>query len=112
MRMCMEEVTLAGVSLPRGSMLLLLLGSGMRDERYCPDAEHFRLDRKGPHNLGFGHGMHFCLGSPLARLEARVALEAFIPQCGSLTLSPEPHAWNYSLTVRGVRSLPMEAKPI
>jgi cytochrome P450 len=107
MRMCMEDVTLSGVAVPRGSMLLLLLGSALRDERYCPDAEQFRLDRPGPHNLGFGHGMHFCLGAPLARIEARVALETFLPQCASLTLRPESLAWNYSLTVRGVRSLPV-----
>lgn len=111
MRMSMEDATLAGVSVPRGSVLLLLLGSAMRDERYCADAEHFRLDREGPHNMGFGHGMHFCLGAPLARLEARVALEMFISQCGSLTLRPEPLTWNYSLTVRGVRNLPLEACP-
>ena len=111
MRMCTQDVTLAGVTVPRGSVLLALMGSAMRDERYCQDAEHFRLDRKGPHNLGFGHGMHFCLGAPLARLEARVALETLIPQCERLVLRPEPIAWNVSMTVRGVRNLPLEVHP-
>ena len=109
MRLCMEEVTLGGVTVPQGSMLLLLLGSALRDERYCPDGEQFRLDRPGPYNMGFGHGMHFCLGAPLARLEARVALETFLSRCSSLTLRPEPLAWNFSLTVRGMRNLPLEA---
>jgi cytochrome P450 len=54
--------------------------------------------------------MHFCLGTPLARLEARVALETLLSQCASLSLRPEPLAWNYSLTVRGVRSLPLTLK--
>jgi cytochrome P450 len=111
MRMCTQDVTLSGVTVPRGSVLLALMGSAMRDERYCQDAEHFRLERKGPHNLGFGHGMHFCLGAPLARLEARVALETLIPQCERLVLRPEPIAWNVSMTVRGVRNLPLEVHP-
>jgi cytochrome P450 len=111
LRMCTEDVTLAGVTVPRGNVLMALLGSAMRDERYSPDAEHFRLDRKGPHNLGFGHGMHFCLGAPLARLEARVALETLLPRCAGLALRPEPIAWNVSMIVRGVRNLPLEVRP-
>ncbi len=111
MRMCNEDVTLAGITVPRGSVVMALMASAMRDERYSPDAEHFRLDRKGPHNLGFGHGMHFCLGTPLARLEARVALETLIPRCEGLALRPEPISWNLSMTVRGVRNLPLEVRP-
>ncbi len=111
MRLCTEDVTLGGVSLPRGSMVLLLMGSAMRDERYCPDAERFNLDRKGPHNVAFGHGMHFCLGAALARLEARVGLEELLPQCAGLARSPGPVEWNYALTVRGMRNLPLEVHP-
>ncbi|WP_239577832.1 cytochrome P450 [Archangium primigenium] len=111
MRLCTQEVTLAGVTVPQGSVVMALMASALRDERYTPDAEHFRLERKGPHNLGFGHGMHFCLGAPLARLEARVALESLLPRCAALTPGPEPLAWNVSMTVRGVRSLPLEIHP-
>lgn len=109
MRMCTEPTTLSGVSLPPGSMLLLLLGSAMRDEQYCPDGDDFRLDRTELSNMGFGQGMHFCLGAPLARMEARVALEAFLSRCERLSVLPQPLSWNFSLTVRGVRSLPLEA---
>jgi cytochrome P450 len=111
MRLCTEDVTLAGVSLPRGSVLVLLLGSAMRDERYCADGDRFSLDRKGPHNTAFGHGMHFCLGAPLARLEARAALEALLARCSGLAIRPEPIEWNQSMTVRGVRALPLEVQP-
>jgi cytochrome P450 len=109
--MCTEEVTLAGVTVPRGNVLMALVGSAMRDERYSPDAEHFRLDRMVPDNLGFSHGMHFCLGAPLARLEARVALETLLPRCEELALRPEPITWNVSMTVRGVRNLPVWVRP-
>jgi cytochrome P450 len=111
MRLCMEETTLAGVTLPPGSLLLLLLGSALRDEGYCRDGEHFDIDRRETHTMGFGHGIHFCLGAPLARLEARVALETLLPRCERLILPPAPPPWNFSLTVRGVRHLPLEIHP-
>jgi cytochrome P450 len=111
MRLCTEDVTVGGVSLPRGSMVLLLMGSALRDERYCPDAERFNLDRKGSHNAAFGHGMHFCLGAALARLEARVGLEELLPQCAGLARSSGSVEWNYALTVRGMRNLPLEVHP-
>lgn len=110
-RICTQDVTLAGVSLPRGSLLLLLQGSALRDEHSCEDADRFRLERKGPQNLAFGHGMHFCLGAPLARVEVRVALEALIARCGAMSLRPEPIEWNFSMTVRGMRRLPLEVLP-
>jgi cytochrome P450 len=111
MRLCTEEVRLSGVTVPSGSVVMALMASALRDERYTPDAERFRLERKGPHNLGFGQGMHFCLGAPLARLETRVALESLLARCAALTPRPEPLAWNVSMTVRGVRSLPLEIHP-
>lgn len=111
MRLCTEDTTLAGVSLPRGSVLALLLASGLRDERYCADGDRFSLDRKGPHNLAFGHGMHFCLGAALARMEGRVALEALLPRCSVLARRSETLEWNLSMTVRGVRALPLEVRP-
>ena len=111
MRLCTEDTELAGVALPRGSVLVLLLGSAMRDERYCADGDRFSLDRKGPHNMAFGHGMHFCLGASLARLEGRVALEALLPRCSGLARRTEALEWNSSMIVRGVRTLPLEVRP-
>lgn len=111
MRLCTEDTELAGVALPRGSVLVLLLGSAMRDERYCADGDRFSLDRKGPHNMAFGHGMHFCLGAALARLEGRVALEALLPRCSALARRTEALEWNLSMIVRGVRTLPLEVRP-
>ncbi|WP_281255325.1 cytochrome P450 [Cystobacter ferrugineus] len=110
-RLCTQDVTLAGVSLPRGSPLLVLQGSALRDEHYCADADRFSLERKGPQNLAFGHGMHFCLGAALARVEARVALEALLARCGTVSLRPEPIEWNLAMTVRGMRNLPLEVLP-
>ncbi len=110
LRLCKEEVTLGGATLPAGSVMVLLLGSAMRDERYCDNPDRFSLGRKGPSNMAFGHGPHFCLGAPLARLEARVALEELLPRCEGLVLRSDPPEWNQSWTVRGVRKLPMEVR--
>ena len=59
----------------RGSAVLLLNGSGNRDERKFPDGDRFDVTRKIDHHLAFGYGLHFCLGAALARLEGRVALD-------------------------------------
>jgi cytochrome P450 len=72
-----EAVTPHGV-IPAGKRVLLLLGSANRDERRYPHPDSFDLTRERRRHLAFGDGLHFCLGAALARLEARVALEALI----------------------------------
>lgn len=69
-----QEVELHGHTLPEGSYMLLLNGSANRDESHFPDPDRYDIHRTGGH-LSFGQGLHFCLGSALARLEARVAFE-------------------------------------
>ncbi|WPB78530.1 cytochrome P450 [Archangium violaceum] len=110
-RMTLEEVELGGVKLPRHAVLLLHLGSASRDEAYVPDAERFVLERPERGHLSFGHGAHFCLGAALARLEARVVLEALLPRIRSLSRGPEPLQWVPSIQIRGVTRLPVEVLP-
>jgi cytochrome P450 len=76
-RIVTEDVTLHGETMPAGSRVLLLSGSANRDERAYEDPDRFDIERPGHLAVGFGHGLHFCLGAALARLEARVALEEF-----------------------------------
>ena len=64
-----------GQTVPEGSVMLLLNGSGNRDDRHFPDGDRFDIHRKIDHHLSFGYGIHFCLGAALARLEGRVALD-------------------------------------
>jgi cytochrome P450 len=111
LRLCTQDVVLGGVSLPRGAPVLLLHGSATHDERYFPDPERFDIDRPGPQNLPFGHGVHFCLGAPLARLEARVALEVLLARIGRVEMRTERVDWVPSLTMRGPRTLPVEVWP-
>ena len=69
-----HDVEVLGQDVPADSIMLLLNGSANRDERHFPDADRFDIHRGGAH-LSFGQGLHFCLGSALARMQARVVLE-------------------------------------
>lgn len=87
-----RDVRLHGTRIPAGSVVALLLGSANHDERVFGDPERFDPDRDTRAHLGFGFGSHFCLGSALARLEARVALEALAPElvrCKRVGEAPE-----------------------
>jgi cytochrome P450 len=68
------------------------------------------LGRKDPANMPFGHGIHFCLGAPLARLEARVTLEVLLSRIRSLSRAPEAPRWHPSLQIRGLMRLPVRVE--
>jgi cytochrome P450 len=110
-RLTTAEVELGGVKLPPHSVLILLLGAACRDEQYVADGDSFVLGRKDTAHLPFGHGIHFCLGAPLARLEARVALEALLPRIRGLKRAPQVLQWHPSIQVRGLVKLPMQVVP-
>ena len=74
-RVLTDDVTLHGQTIPKGARVLLLTGSANRDERAYPDPDRFDSERGEHVALGFGHGVHFCLGASLARLESRIAIE-------------------------------------
>jgi cytochrome P450 len=89
-RLTTRPVEVAGVTIPEGSPLVLLLGAGNRDEAQFPDSEHLDIHRdNAAHHLGFGFGVHYCLGAALARLEARVVLEVLTQRLPDLRLTPE-----------------------
>ena len=110
-RLTTEAVELGGVSLPKGAPVLVLLGSAAHDEAHFPDADRFNLSRPGPQNLPFGHGVHFCLGAQLARMEGRLALEAMLDAFRHLQAAPEPMTWHRTLVVRGPATLPLILHP-
>jgi cytochrome P450 len=74
-RYVMKDFTAHGVTIPAGSAALLAIGSATRDESAYEDPERFDITRPSRLNLGFGYGVHSCLGAALARMESRVALE-------------------------------------
>ncbi|RKH71896.1 cytochrome P450 [Corallococcus interemptor] len=106
-RLTTEAVELGGVHLPKGAPVLVLLGSAAHDDTHFPDGDRFNLSRPGPQNLPFGHGIHFCLGAQLARMEGRLALEALLDSFSHLQAGPEPMTWHRTLVVRGPATLPL-----
>jgi len=87
-RQTTRDTTIRGTRIPEGSTVLVMIGSANRDERRFEDAERFDLHRDTSGHLGFGFGIHFCLGASLARLEARVALETLVPLLHDRELCP------------------------
>ncbi|MEV4921494.1 cytochrome P450 family protein [Streptomyces roseoverticillatus] len=110
-----EAVEIAGHAIPAGESVLILLGSGSRDPGRFADPDRFDIRRPrtpGGGHLAFGHGIHHCLGAPLARLEAAVALPALLDRLPDLTLdtAPADAAWRPGL-IRGLTRLPVRYTP-
>ncbi len=108
LRRAREDVELAGVKVPAGSTLLPLMAAANRDSRRFPDAERFDITRETQGHVTFGHGIHFCLGAPLARLEARVMMEELLDSTRDISFAAgqaESLAWMESFLLRGPKSL-------
>jgi cytochrome P450 len=112
-RITTRPVTLHGTHIPEGERVSLVYGAANRDEREFNDPDTFKLDRPIRRHLAFGDGIHYCIGGPLARLEAKIALELF------LTAVPEYEIANgaervHHHTQRGLTKLPatLSAAPV
>jgi cytochrome P450 len=110
-RRALEDVTLGGTVIPAGQIVFGMIHAGNRDPAQFEDPDRFDISRKGPRSLGFGHGIHFCIGAALARLEARIALEAIVTRLPELSLATESPAFVPSLAIRGLTALPVTFKP-
>ena len=93
--------------LAEGERVFALLNAGNRDPDFFPEADHFDIGRNPNRHLTFGHGIHFCLGAPLARLEGRIALQHLARRLPDLTLDDAGPAWADSLVLRGLLNLPV-----
>jgi cytochrome P450 len=101
-----RDVECHGTIVPEGSIMLLLNGSANRDERKFVDGERFDIHRGAAH-LSFGHGLHFCLGSALARMQARVALEEVIKRWPDWEVDYANAKMAHTSSVRGWATLPV-----
>jgi cytochrome P450 PksS len=104
-----EEVEIAGVTIPRGALVLVAIVSANVDETRFPQPERMDVSRAENRHLAFGLGPHYCLGAPLARMEARVALEALMQRFPNLRLAApaEQLHWRPGVSLRGLVSLPV-----
>ncbi|MFG2299029.1 cytochrome P450 [Streptomyces sp. NPDC048603] len=104
-----EPLEIAGVRIPAGDSVMLSLASASRDPGYFPDPDRFDIRRPPRGHLAFGHGVHHCLGAPLARLEGRIALRTLLRRLPDLTLTTNPEALKHrpNAMLRGVAALPV-----
>jgi cytochrome P450 len=102
-----RDVELHGQIVPKGGIMMMLIGAGNRDYRqFGPDAEEFNINRERRNHLGFSVGAHFCLGSSLARLEGRVALEEILKRFPEWDVDLPNAVFSTTSTIRGWDSMP------
>jgi len=107
-RRAVADVTLGGQTMRAGQTVLAQIGAANRDETVFPDPERFDPRRTPNRHLAFGHGIHFCLGAPLARLEGKIAIGLLLERCGSIRRVPDvPLESTGSQIVHGVKHLPL-----
>ncbi|WP_276258921.1 cytochrome P450 [Haloglomus litoreum] len=100
-----EDFELRGTRIEAGQRVLLSLAAANRDPRKFDDPETFDITRSTPSHLGFGHGIHSCIGAPLARLETRVAFPALVQAFPEMELATDEIEWTHSPLVRGPEEL-------
>lgn len=112
-RFAREDVEIAGVPIPRGSMVTLLIASANLDGAAFPDADALDITRSPNRHVSFGFGTHFCLGAPLARLEARIAIPALLRRFERLELAvpADQLPWRPHIALRGLEALPLSVTP-
>jgi cytochrome P450 len=104
-RRTLSAIDIAGVTIPEGADLVLLLASGNRDETVFPDPDRFDPDRTGTRHLGFGGSLHYCVGAPLARFEAEAALTALAARLRAPRLIEDPPPYRPGAALRGPKHL-------
>ncbi len=107
-RIAAEDVEVGGRLVRRGQLVLPMLGAANRDPAHFPDPDRLDLARRENRHLGFGYGIHFCLGAPLARLEVPAALAGLLARFPRITLDESrPLPWRRDVALRGVEALPV-----
>ncbi|WP_330347909.1 cytochrome P450 family protein [Streptomyces sp. NBC_00582] len=106
-RFAAEPLEIAGTPIAAGEPVMIGLTAADRDAGRYPDPDRFDIRRDTRGHLAFGHGIHYCLGAPLARLEARTALRSLLERTPALALDGPPGEWLPGPLMRGTRSLPV-----
>ncbi|MCE6993813.1 cytochrome P450 [Saccharothrix sp. S26] len=107
-----EDVELGGVVIPKDSVVVVSLSGGNRDGSKFPDPDRFDIARHTAGHLAFGHGIHFCLGAPLARMEGEIAIGSLFDRFDvTVTAEEDRLRWRPVTLIRGLESLPVSLTP-
>jgi len=113
LRIASEDVEVGGVVIPAGSVVVAMLTAANRDPHRFDDADRFDVAREENPHLAFGHGIHFCLGAPLARMEAETAIGSLLRRFPAMELACDRKEipWRPSALLRGPAELPVRLRP-
>jgi cytochrome P450 len=103
-----EDVVIDGRKIAKGEMVMPFIGAADRDPAQFPDPDRLDIGRTDNRHIAFGWGIHFCLGAPLARVEGQIAINTLVQRLPKLALATESPEFRESLTLRGLKSLPVK----
>ena len=106
-RVATEQVEVGGRTVEQGQILFALLGAANRDPAVFAEPDILDITREDNHHLAFGHGLHFCLGAPLARMEAQITFRALLDRKPNPRLATDEPEWTGNFILRGLKSLPL-----
>jgi cytochrome P450 len=102
-----EDLEFAGRKINKGAQLILHLGAANRDPAHFPEPNRLDIGRQENRHLSFSHGMHYCLGAPLARLESQVAIGQMVARFPNMRRKPVDLEWADNIILHGIKSLPV-----
>lgn len=106
-RVAMESIEIAGKQIKQGQLVCFSFAAGNRDPEQFASPAQLDLARKPNRHLAFGHGLHYCVGAALARLEGQIAINGVLKGLPEISLETEDLEWNRNLSLRGLKSLPV-----
>jgi len=106
-RIAAGDIEIDGCRIKKGELVLPMLGAANRDPAQFPEPDRFDICRQDNKHLGFGYGIHFCLGAPLARLETPIAINTLLRRFPNLRLETENLTWRQDIALRGLIELPV-----
>jgi hypothetical protein len=104
-RIATQDVEMRGKTIRKGALLFPILSAANRDPEHFPDPDRFDIRRQPNRHLAFGYGIHFCLGAPLARLEAEVAVNTILRRFPDIQLADAPLTWRRDIAIRSLNAL-------
>ena len=106
-RTALVDTEIGGEIIAKGVQAIIVLGAANRDPAQFPDPDRLDITRRDNRHIVFGYGIHHCLGAPLARVEGQVAISTLLRRMPNLRLTDEPLEWRETVTLRGIKALPV-----
>ena len=107
-RVTAQDVELGGKHIGRGQLVAQMLGAANRDPAVFPDPDRLDITRRSGRHIAFGYGIHFCIGAPLARIEASIAFNSLLRRFPALRLKDDKIEWREEIVFRGLNSLTVQ----